>query len=131
MRLKMMLQIVLILLVAMICVPAGLGVTACLCAETQESEKEPESSVSEREYPLEIDVLTQPQPSYRINAQKWGRVFQEIGYTVRFREGCAGERTTVENVERSGQEVTRIIGLMESDGRIACRGRKFAMWAPG
>lgn len=130
MRLKTVVQTVLMLMVTVLCVPADWGMHACLCAENQEPELGPETVVPEREYPLEIDVLTQPQPSYRINAQKWGRVFQEIGYVVRFREGRAGERTTVENVERSGQEITRIVGLMESDGRISFRGRKFAMSEP-
>ncbi len=86
-----------------------------------------EVEAAPREYPLEIDVLTQPQPSHRINAQKWGRVFQEMGIVVRFREGRSGERVHVANVERGGKSYTEVVGLMESDGRISFRGQKFEM----
>ena len=40
---------------------------------------------------LEVEVLIQSQPSYRINAQEWGRVFQQLGYSVKFREPRGGE----------------------------------------
>ncbi len=76
-------------------------------------------------YALEIDVLTQPQPSYRINAQKWGRVFQELGFAVRFREGRPGERTRVENLDRNGTRTALIVGIMEADGRIIMQDRRF------
>ncbi|MEZ6041077.1 MAG: hypothetical protein R3C20_11255 [Planctomycetaceae bacterium] len=81
-------------------------------------------------YSIEFDVLTQPLPNYRIQAQKWGRVFQQLGLNVKFRDGRPGERTRVENVDRSVGLTALIVGIMEPDGRILVRDQKFSMTAP-
>lgn len=79
---------------------------------------------------LEIDVLTQPQPAYRINAQKWGRVFQDLGYVAKFRDGRPGEKTRIENIVRSGTQTVQVVCIMEADGRIAIRDRRLQMSEP-
>ncbi|MFN8708181.1 MAG: hypothetical protein ACK50J_16000 [Planctomyces sp.] len=85
------------------------------------------ATVPKKNFELEIDVLVQPQPAYRINAQKWGRVLQELGYIVRFREGRVGERTRVEDVDRQNTRMTQIVGIMEQNSDIVIRDRKFQL----
>lgn len=77
-----------------------------------------DTSSGQEPFELEIEILIQPQPAYRINAQKWGRAFQDLGYAVRFREGRAGERTRIEDLERSGGRTSLIVGILEQDGQI-------------
>lgn len=88
------------------------------------------SQKSERRYILDVEVLTQPQATYRINAQKWGAVLQEMGFSVRFRDGRPGEKIRVEDVERVGDHVTHVVGVMESDGRIVFRNQRFMPSSP-
>lgn len=87
-------------------------------------------TAAREQFVLEIDVLVQPQPSYRINAQQWGRAFQELGYVVRFRDGRAGERARVEDLERSSTPTTLLVGIMEADGAIVFQGRKYRLSQP-
>lgn len=76
-------------------------------------------------FTLEIDVLVQPNPSFSITAQQWGRIFQDVGYSVRFREGRLGERTRVEDLKREDSRTTLIVGILEQDGRILIRDQHF------
>ncbi|MBC7967817.1 MAG: hypothetical protein H7Z17_18045, partial [Fuerstia sp.] len=74
---------------------------------------------------LEVEVLMQSQPSYRINAQEWGRIFQELGYSVKFREPRAGEAPRVEDLDRDDFRATRVVAAMAADGSIRIGTQKF------
>ena len=84
----------------------------------------------EKQFAIEFDVLTQPQPTYRIKAQNWGRVLQQLGLVVTFRDGRPGERTRIENVDRRGVPTTSIVGIMESSGQILIRDKYYAVSNP-
>lgn len=74
---------------------------------------------------LDVEVLIQSQPSYRINAQEWGRVFQQLGYSVKFREARAGEAPRVEDLDRDDFRATRVVAAMAADGSIRIGKQKF------
>lgn len=82
----------------------------------------------EREPPrrtLDVEVLIQSLPSYRIKSQEWGRVFQELGYSVRFRAPRAGEASRVEDLDRDDFLATRVVAAMAPDGSIRIGKQKF------
>ena len=64
---------------------------------------------------LDVEVLMQSQPSYRIKAQEWGRVFQELGYSVKFREPRAGEVPRVEDLDRDDFLATHVVAAMAAE----------------
>ena len=74
---------------------------------------------------LDVEVLIQSLPSYRIKSQEWGRVFQELGYSVRFREPRAGEAPRVEDLDREDFLSTRVVAAMAPDGSIRIGKQKF------
>ena len=74
---------------------------------------------------LEVEVLIQSQPSYRINAQEWGRVFQQLGYSVKFREPRGGESPRIEDQDRDDILATRVVAAMAADGSIRIGTQKF------
>jgi len=74
---------------------------------------------------LEVEVLIQSQPSYRINAQEWGRVFQQLGYSVKFREPRGGESPRIEDQDRDDILSTRVVAAMAADGTIRVGKQKF------
>lgn len=74
---------------------------------------------------LEVEVLIQSQPSYRINAQEWGRVFQQLGYSVKFREPRGGESPRIEDQDRDDILSTRVVAAMTADGAIRIGTQKF------
>lgn len=74
---------------------------------------------------LDVEVLMQSQPSYRIKAQEWGRVFQELGYSVKFREPRAGEAPRVEDLDRDDFLATHVVAAMAADGSIRIGTQKF------
>lgn len=74
---------------------------------------------------LEVEVLIQSQPSYRINAQEWGRVFQQLGYSVKFREPRGGESPRIEDQDRDEVLSTRVVAAMAADGTIRIGTQKF------
>ncbi len=81
-------------------------------------------------YALNIEVLIQPQPTDRLRAQEWGRVFQDLGHTVSFRAGRPGERLRVENLEETDQRITHVVGNLEKDGRLAIADQRFPLTKP-
>lgn len=88
----------------------------------------PHAIADESEAPnrtLDIVVLIQPQPSYRVKAQEWGRVFQELGYSVRFREPRASEALRIEDQDRDDFLATQVVAAMEASGSIQIGGQKF------
>lgn len=74
---------------------------------------------------LDVEVLIQSQPSYRINAQEWGRVFQQLGYSVKFREPRGGENPRIEDQDRDDILSTRVVAAMAADGTIRVGKQKF------
>jgi hypothetical protein len=74
---------------------------------------------------LEVEVLIQSQPSYRINAQEWGRVFQQLGYSVKFREPRGGESPRIEDQDRDDILSTRVVAAMTAEGSIRIGTQKF------
>lgn len=74
---------------------------------------------------LDVEVLIQSQPSYRIKSQEWGRVFQELGYSVRFREPRAGEASRIEDLDRDDSLATHVVAAMAADGSIRIGTQKF------
>lgn len=74
---------------------------------------------------LDVEVLIQSQPSYRIKSQEWGRVFQELGYSVKFREPRAGEAPRVEDQDRENALATHVVAAMEANGSIRIGSQKF------
>ncbi|MBL8809895.1 MAG: hypothetical protein JNM43_06955, partial [Planctomycetaceae bacterium] len=84
-----------------------------------------QSSSKAQTHALEIEILIQPLPSYRVKAQEWGRVFQDIGYTPRFREANRGEKLRVEQREENEQQVIHLIGGLSNDGTLKLKGQDF------
>ena len=74
---------------------------------------------------LDVEVLIQSQPSYRIRSQEWGRVFQDLGYSVKFREPRAGEAARIEDLDREDFLATRVVAAMAADGSIRIGKQKF------
>ncbi len=74
---------------------------------------------------LEVEVLIQSPPSYRINAQEWGRVFQQLGYNVKFREPRGGESPRIEDQDQDDSLLTRVVAAMAADGSIRIGTQKF------
>jgi hypothetical protein len=88
----------------------------------------PSASADEPEPPrrtLDVEVLIQSQPSYRVRSQEWGRVFQDLGYSVKFREPRAGEAPRVEDLDRDDLLATRVVAAMAPDGSIRIGKQKF------
>jgi hypothetical protein len=76
---------------------------------------------------VELDVLIQSQPSYRIKAQEWGRAFQDVGYTPQFRLPKPGEETRIEDLEIDGTPAVRIVCGMSADGTLRVANKRFTM----
>lgn len=85
-----------------------------------------ETAASSSQKTLQIEILIQSLPTYRVKAQEWGRAFQEIGYAPRFREATRGEKLRVEEVTTDGETTVLIVGGMSADGNIRVRGVSYA-----
>ena len=79
---------------------------------------------------LDIEVLIQSQPSYRIKSQEWGRVFQKLGYNVRFREPRSGEAPRVEDLDRDDFRATHVVAAMAASGAIRIGAEQFEIDNP-
>lgn len=77
--------------------------------------------------PLDLEVLIQNQPAYRVKAQDWGRVLQEAGYTPKFRPPKLGEEVRVEDVNDDGRITVHVVGGMAADGSIRIGDRSFTV----
>ena len=76
---------------------------------------------------LDIEVLIQSQPSFRVAAQDWGREFQTLGYSPRFRLPRPGDELRIEDSTLDDQPVVHVIGGMSKDGAIEFANRKFTL----
>ncbi len=79
---------------------------------------------------LDIEVLIQSQTSHRIKAQEWGRVLQDLGYSVKFREARGGESPGVEDRDSGDLLSTHIVAAMAPDGSIGFGNYRFTIESP-
>ena len=90
-----------------------------------------ESDRTEPETPVvrtvELDVLIQSAPNYRVKAQEWGRLFQELGYTPQFRQPKPGEEIRIEDIADGDRVTVRIVSGMSPDGSIRIGRQKFTL----
>jgi hypothetical protein len=105
---------------------------ACNVANAQGNRTEPEVNLSgqpsrKASAPLRIDfeILMQSQPSYRINAQEWGRALQPSGYSPRFRQPAPGEAVRIENVNRGETIEVHVVAGMAADGSLKLGADRF------
>ena len=112
----------------------GLSLLMCLFLATVASGQQPPSPPGSFDEPalplkkpLDIEILIQPQPGYRIKAQEWGRAFQQLGHSPRFHEPKAGDVPRVEDVERGGHVTVSIVGGMAADGSIRIMDHQFTL----
>ena len=91
----------------------------------------PENNETEPERPVvrtvELDVLIQSAPNYRIKAQEWGRLLQELGYTPKFRQPKPGEELRIEDIVQGDRVSVHIVCGMSADGSIRIGRQKFTL----
>ena len=90
-----------------------------------ERTSEADESIASRT--VDLDILIQSQPVYRVKAQEWGRAFQDLGFTPQFRQPKPGEETRVEDIDEDGRLSVRVVCGMSPDGSIRVRNRKFTI----
>ena len=114
-----------------------LSLLVCLILATFASGQQPQSQLGSFDEPalpvikpLDIEILIQSQPVYRIKAQEWGRAFQQLGHSPRFREPRGGEVSLVENIDRGGGVSGR--PRFEESARYQAQwaGAPSSVWAP-
>jgi len=76
---------------------------------------------------VELDVLIQSAPNYRVKAQEWGRLFQELGYTPKFRQPKPGEEIRIEDIVDGDRVSVHIVCGMSADGSIRVGRQKFTL----
>ena len=76
---------------------------------------------------LVLEILIQPQPLYRVRAQEWGRVLQELGYAPRFREPVAGEKMRIETQLNDGRNAVLVVGGLTGQGGLTVGKRTFTV----
>jgi hypothetical protein len=76
---------------------------------------------------VDLDILIQSQPVYRVKAQEWGRALQDLGFTPQFRQPKPGEETRVEDIDEDGKLSVRVVCGMSPDGSIRVGNRKFTI----
>ena len=76
---------------------------------------------------VELDVLIHAAPSYRVKAQEWGRLFQELGYTPKFRQPKPGEEIRIEDIVDGDRVSVRAVCGMSLDGSIRIGRQKFTL----
>lgn len=76
---------------------------------------------------VDLDILIQSQPVYRVKAQEWGRALQDLGFTPQFRLPKPGEETRVEDIDEDGRLSVRVVCGMSPDGSIRVGNRKFTI----
>ena len=78
-------------------------------------------------FPLQIEIITEPQPSFQLNARQWAEAMQKLEQRATFRQGRNGDRTTVEDAEVGRDKVVKIVGILNRDGSITFRGQRFQL----
>ena len=88
------------------------------------------AATANQSLPLRIEVLMQPTPVYRVQAQTWTRVFQQMEFSAVFRTGRDGERTRVEETEFQGRKSITAVGILNRDGSITFTDQTFVALRP-
>lgn len=81
----------------------------------------------QQRYPLQIEIMAQPNVGQRVQVQKWAELFQEIGRAAVFRQGTNGERTRVMATEFGNRKGVLAVGMLERDGSILLGSQKFTL----
>ncbi len=115
------------LLVSFICLFPDRVFAQATVPKSQLPDSQVEPSAQPEKYDLELHILIQTQPVYRVKAQEWGRALQEVGYTPQFRQTKPGEGMRVEDVKLGDETVVRVVGGMSADGSIQIRDDKFSI----
>ncbi len=76
---------------------------------------------------LSLEILIQSAPTYRVRAQEWGRILQELGHAPRFREAVPGEKIRVEEQLQDGRNLVLVVGGMNPDGSLKFASRVFSI----
>lgn len=97
----------------------------CACLLLVSSAVTSHAAAAQKSFPLQIEVLIQPDPNYKVHTLAWARVFQLINRSPRFRTGRSGETTGVEETDYLGRKGVRIVGIMNRTGSISFTGRTF------
>jgi hypothetical protein len=87
----------------------------------------PAVKVTQTRRTLTLEILIQSQPAYRVKAQEWGRLLQELGYAPRFREAIQGEKIRIEEQLQDGRDSVLVVGGMTSGGALKFSGRSFTV----
>jgi len=82
--------------------------------------------LEDRNWSIDLEVLIQPVPTARLQAQRWGLVMQQIGLSPRFRPPRPGEQSGLENVTSNGARIVRVIGSLTRNGRLQIDGKNYA-----
>lgn len=76
---------------------------------------------------VELDVLIQSAPNYRVKSQEWGRLLQELGYAPRFRLPKPSEEIRIEDVVEGDRVSVHVVSGMSPDGSIRVGRQKFTL----
>lgn len=87
----------------------------------------PAVKVTQTRRTLTLEILIQSQPAYRVKAQEWGRILQELGYAPRFREAVQGEKIRIEEQLQDGRDSVLVVGGMTPGGALKFSGRNFTV----
>lgn len=90
----------------------------------------PAARAQTRPWTVDVQVMVQPSPRDRINAQKWGTVLYKLGRRATFRQGRQGEKTRIEQVDEASGRTVRVVGLMNRDGSVSFGRETFRITEP-
>lgn len=76
-----------------------------------------------KKFPLQIEIMAQPNVGQRVQVQRWAEVFQKTGRSATFRQGKQGERTRVEETKYGNRKGVLLVGIMNRDGTITLMGQ--------
>ena len=81
----------------------------------------------EKDYALDIRILTLPSASARVRAQDWSRVFDELNISVTIASDNGREKTGIHLVSSRTSETLKAVGIMDRTGNLQFENRKFRL----
>ncbi len=87
-------------------------------------------AVAQKKYALQVEVMTQPSPTDRLNAQKWGNALLKMNRRATFRKGHPGEKTRVEEPKNAIQKTVKVVGIMNRNGTLSFGRHTFVITQP-
>ena len=88
------------------------------------------TSAQQNRFPLQIDILMQPNAVQNVQTLQWAKVFQKISRNPTFRQGKNGERTRVEETQFGGRTRVSAVGIMNRNGSITFLRQTFLATQP-